>query len=194
MAPNLILCSGEPLTGAPEFVKSIRSWPRLGAYTSKEPCTPEGCRALSLRVNGVLNLPLHQPRVDPEGVDAQGDDAQEKPFDPKPEDAPPGAHEPKLSAVKIRVLGPPPFDQDNGERIADPEGADRYQDAQDLRAEKGRSPSAELVDLDAGDGSGAGARQGAWAGGRHLPVWRNFFIVDAQGFPQWIVRKCTVEL
>lgn len=37
-----------------------------------------------LSEDGLFDLPLHQPRVDPEGVDAKRDDAQERPFDPQP--------------------------------------------------------------------------------------------------------------
>lgn len=56
----------------------------------------------------------------------------EQPFDPQPEDAPPGADELKLPAVEIGVPGPPPFNQNDGERIADPESADRDQYAENL--------------------------------------------------------------
>jgi hypothetical protein len=137
-----------------------------------------------LREDGLFDLPLHQPRVDPEGVDAKRDDAQERPFDPQPEDAPPGADELKLSAVEVGVLRPPTLNEDQGERVADPDGADRYQDAEDLGAEPGSSPATELVDLYSRDGPGAGGHHSSGVCDGHLPVRRNVLFVDAQGIPQ----------
>jgi hypothetical protein len=43
--------------------------------------------------------------------------------------------------MKICVLRPPTLHQDQGERVADPNCADRYQDAEDLGAEPGSSPA-----------------------------------------------------
>lgn len=136
-----------------------------------------------LGVDGVLNLPLHQPRVDPEGVDAQRDDAQEQPLNPQPKDAPTGADELKLPAMEIRVLGPSPFDQDDGERVADPKCADRYQDAKDLGTEPGCGPTAELVNLSPGNGPGASRHYRARPRDGCLPIRQNMLVVDAQEIP-----------
>ena len=85
------------------------------------PPLSDGGTIFRLRVDGLFDLSLHQPGVDPEAVDAQRDDAAGGTIDASPKIPQPVPMNCKLPALEVRVLGPPPFHQDDGERVADPE-------------------------------------------------------------------------
>jgi hypothetical protein len=91
--------------------------------------------------------------------------------------------------VKVRVVSPPPFHQDDGERVAESQCADRDQYSEDLGSEPGCGPAAELVKLDTGNCLGAGGHQGALPCSGRPPICRNLLVIDAQGFPQMIMPK-----
>jgi hypothetical protein len=140
------------------------------------PCTKFRCTAFRLRVDSVFDFPLHEPRVNPEGVDAKCDDAQKQPFDPEAKDSPSGANETELSAAEIGILGPPPLHKHDGERVADAEGADDDDGTEQLSAKPRGGTTTKLVNL------AANTAGGVTGGRRNLP--KGGLVVDGQGIPQ----------
>jgi hypothetical protein len=91
----------------------------------------------------VLPLPLGDAGSDPEKVDAQRDEAQEQPLDPVAEQCGSRAAEDEREAVDVAVLGAPALAEDEGERIADPDRASRYEEAEKCGADIGRCAAVE---------------------------------------------------